>query len=126
MREITSHRSIDRSNNCIIVEAADEPGIGGANHFYHLRGAKGPLDHHPIPEVEIRFQNGAIEEVGANGHTNEALIAVVIDRMQGFQKGKFPCRENAIVLTHLETAMLWLQKRAMDRVKRGVEGKQEE
>ena len=27
-----------------------------------------------------------------------------------------PCRENAIALTHLETALLWLQKRSLEEV----------
>ena len=47
---------------------------------------------------------------------------VLIDRMNSMQ-AKFPCRENAIVTTHLETALLWLEKRTADRKARGVEGK---
>ena len=43
-----------------------------------------------------------------------------------FLNGKFPCRENSIVITHLETALLWLEKRTNDRIKRNVEGKNEE
>jgi hypothetical protein len=37
--------------------------------------------------------------------------------------GKFPCRENSIAITKLEEALMWLNKRTADRVKRGVEGK---
>ena len=72
--------------------------------------------------VLVEFQNGPIKEVGVNGVTNEALLAIVIDRLQGFQKGQFQCRENAIALTHLEDAMHWLQHRTNERLKRGVEG----
>jgi hypothetical protein len=57
-----------------------------------------------------------------DGTTNEQALLVVIDRMQSMQ-AKFPCRENAIAITHLETALLWLEKRTADRVARGVEGK---
>lgn len=57
-----------------------------------------------------------------DGTTNEAVLEVLIDRLK-YLNGKFPCRENAIVLTHLETALLWLEKRTNDRKKRGVEGK---
>lgn len=58
-----------------------------------------------------------------NGTTNEELLAVLIDRMSYLQ-GKFPCRENAIVITKLEESLMWLNKRTEDRKKRGVEGKQ--
>lgn len=57
-----------------------------------------------------------------DGTTNEEVIRVLVDRMNSLQ-AKFPCRENAIATTHLETALLWLEKRTRDRVSRGVEGK---
>lgn len=57
-----------------------------------------------------------------DGTTNEAVLEVLIDRIQ-YLNSKFSSRENAIVITHLETALLWLEKRTRDRVKRGVEGK---
>jgi len=56
-----------------------------------------------------------------DGTTNEEVLRVLIDRMN-FLQAKFPCRENALVLTHLETALLWLEKRTNDRKARGVEG----
>lgn len=57
-----------------------------------------------------------------DGTTNEEVLRVLIDRMNSMQ-AKFPCRENAIVTTHLETGLLWLEKRTADRKARGVEGK---
>ena len=57
-----------------------------------------------------------------DGTTNEDVLRVLIDRL-GTMQAKFPCRENAIVVTHLETALLWLDKRTADRKARGVEGK---
>jgi hypothetical protein len=72
--------------------------------------------------LSILFQNGPIPEKGTNGVTHEALLAILVDRMQGFQKGQYACRENAIALTHLEEALMWLQKRTRERVARGVEG----
>ena len=56
-----------------------------------------------------------------DGTTNEELLAVLIDRMQ-FLQAKFPCRENALVITKLEESLMWLNKRTEDRKKRGVEG----
>jgi len=58
-----------------------------------------------------------------DGTTNEEVLAMLIDRMQSLQ-AKFPCRENAIVITNLEESLMWLEKRTADRKKRGVEGKQ--
>jgi len=70
----------------------------------------------------IRFQNGPIQESGVNGVSNEALLAIVEDRLLGFQSGQYACRENAIAVTKIQEAMMWLQKRTRDRVARGVEG----
>jgi hypothetical protein len=36
--------------------------------------------------------------------------------------GPYACRENAIALTHIEEALMWLQRRTVARIKRGVEG----
>lgn len=73
------------------------------------------IEKEPISE-------GSKELVTVNdGTTNEDVLEVLIDRIK-FLNGKFPCRENSIVLTHLETALLWLEKRTNDRKKRQVEG----
>lgn len=59
----------------------------------------------------------------SDGTTNEELLNVLIDRMEFLQR-KFPCRENALVITKLEESLMWLEKRTRNRVKRNVEGKQ--
>lgn len=59
----------------------------------------------------------------SDGTTNEELLEVLIDRIS-FLNSKFPCRENAIAITKLDEALLWLNKRTNDRIKRNVEGKQ--
>jgi hypothetical protein len=58
----------------------------------------------------------------SDGTTNEEILEVLIDRMNYLQS-KFPCRENAIVITKLEESLMWLNKRTADRVTRNVEGK---
>jgi len=69
-------------------------------------------------------EEGSIELVTvADGTTNEEVLEVLIDRMN-FLQAKFPCRENAIAITKLDEALLWLNKRTQDRLKRNVEGKQ--
>lgn len=73
----------------------------------------------------IHFQEGPIKESGVNGVCNEDLIAMVITRLEHFQKSEFACRENALAITKLEEALLWLRKRTMGRENRGVEGTHE-
>ena len=58
----------------------------------------------------------------SDGTTNEEVLEVLIDRMNYLQN-KFPCRENALVITKLEESLMWLEKRTSDRLKRNVEGK---
>lgn len=56
-----------------------------------------------------------------NGTTNEEVLRVLIDRIQSLNQ-KAPCRENSIVITKLEEALMWLEKRTAERKSRGVEG----
>ncbi|MBQ3257823.1 MAG: hypothetical protein IJA67_10470 [Oscillospiraceae bacterium] len=70
----------------------------------------------------IHFQEGPIKECGVNGVCNEDLLNIVIDRLEHFQNSEFSCRENAMAITKLEEALLWLRKRTMAREQRGVEG----
>jgi hypothetical protein len=125
MREIETHK-VNGCNEALTVAAVDEPGSGGANHRYAVihDGTKAIAGGPPGAPFYcgLDFQNGPIAEVGTNGITHEALLAVVIDRLQGFQAGPFACRENALALTKLEEAMHWLNHRTRARVVRGVEG----
>lgn len=72
--------------------------------------------------AKIHFQEGPIKECGVNGICNEDLLVMVARRLEGFQNSEFRCRENALALTHIEEALLWLRKRTMGREARGVEG----
>ena len=72
--------------------------------------------------TKVDFQEGPIKERGVNGACNEDVISMVIARLEGFQKSEFACRENALAITKLEEALLWLRKRTMGRENRGVEG----
>lgn len=146
-REITTHK-VNGCNEAIEITAMDEPGSGGANHHYRLAVIPPECwekqnDGSVVLDIEktakqrtgcdLKFQNGPVS-AGINGITNEALLAVVIDRLRSFQngapgddlhltaKGPFACRENALALTKLEEAMHWLHHRTRGRVARGVEG----
>lgn len=78
--------------------------------------------------LEIEWQKGPLgriedgTRVEPNGAFVETVIAAVVKRIEFYQESKFKSRENAIALTHLETALLWLNKRTQDREKRKVEG----
>lgn len=106
-----------------------DPESGNMSHDYEIRG---PLRENApdqpdsyIPSASLHFQHGPIAEHGVNGITNEALLSIVRDRLEGAQEGKFRCRENALAITAIEEASLWLAKRTLDRMARGVEGKSE-
>jgi hypothetical protein len=122
MRELTSHK-VNGLNECLRIDVNDEPGSGGACHNYGIVSTEPrSADKPPAVMCPIRFQEGPIAEAGVNGISNEALLAVVVDRLECFQKGQYSCRENALALTHLQDAMHWLQHRTRERVARGVEG----
>lgn len=112
-RTLTSH-IVNPANDKITITVMDEPGQGGANHVYRI-DAGGKI-------TVINFQNGPINEYGVNGITQEVLLAICIDRLEGFQSGAFACEDNQIALDAMRLAQTSLQKRTRDRMKRGVEG----
>lgn len=117
MRELNGHK-VNPANDRIKIEVTDEPGPGGANHSYRAAWDNGDTGGN----VTLSFQNGPINEVGVNGLTHEALLAILVDRLQAFQKGPYACRENALALTKIEEAQHWLHHRTKVRMDRGVEG----
>lgn len=130
-RELVSHR-VAGLNEALRIQVMDEAGQGNACHVYKVSPPE--LDTFDVTRdpqrgtrlmracCDIRFQNGPIQEFGVNGISNEVLLAIVEDRLLGFQSGQYACRENAVALTKLQEAMMWLQKRTRDSEARGVEG----
>lgn len=109
-------------NQGLGVNADERDAVNGnASHVYVVSVQKDEIEYEPVLSV-IQFQRGPIQENGVNGVSNEALIAIVIDRLQGFNEGPYRCRENSLAITHLEEAMHWLNHRTMDRLSRNVEG----
>ena len=121
MRKVTDHK-LNGLNDALEITVLDEPGQGGACHEYSIEYTGEAAASGHGERALIHFQNGPIQEAGVNGISGEALLAVVIDRLRSFQAGQYSCRENACALTHLETSLMWLQKRTRDRLARGVEG----
>ena len=92
-------------------------------HKYELSGFEKAENTQEIQFIEkAPIAKGSTELATLNdGTTNEEILEVLIDRMKYLQ-GKFPCRENAIVITKLQESLMWLEKRTADRKKRNVEG----
>jgi hypothetical protein len=96
----------------------DEIGPGGANHEYMIK----PMDD-DRKILNIQFQKGPRNESDSiQGILDTDLLEIVRHRMQCFQKGEFSTRENAVALTHIEEALLWMNKRVEDRIERNVLG----
>ncbi len=105
------------------VLAVDDKGQGNANHVYDIQESQIHADGTSRRTFcVVEFQNGPIKEVGVNGVMNEDLIAIVIDRMRGFQSGDYACPDNYLVMIKLEEALMWLRHRTNEREARGVEG----
>lgn len=93
-------------------------------HKYELSNFENP----ETPGQTIQFIEKTSTDVSGelltvnDGTTNEELIEVLIDRLT-YLNAKFPCRENSSAITKLDEALMWLEKRTRDRIKRNVEGK---
>ena len=124
VRELTSHK-VNGLNEALRIVLLDESGAGGANHLYEIGWGYGPESMGDTNPTVISFQNGPIAEAGVNGISQEALLAIVEDRLRSFQAGPYACRENALALTHIQEAMHWLHHRTRERMQRGVEGTME-
>lgn len=118
MRYVNYHK-VNELEKSLVVIALDEPGSGGAHHEYEVHLANKIV-------TKVSFQNGPISSPEQmNGVTNEALLAIVIDRLECFSKGPYPSRETSLALTKLQEALHWLNHRTLERTSRGVEGKLE-
>lgn len=83
------------------------------NNFVYVR--------HDVNSISFTIQNGPVKEVGVNGCQVDTIIEAAKAIIEGLNKN-FPCRENAMVITKLDEALLWLVKRKLDREARNVEG----
>lgn len=121
MRELQSHR-VNPANDKLRILVMDGPGSGGANHEYRILKPHHKEGCEDVVAVDISFQNGPIAEVGVNGVTHEALLAILIDRLMSFQMSPYACQENDMALQRLLDAQHWLKYRTLLRMHRGVEG----
>lgn len=123
-RQLKTIQKREKLNNVFIM---DEKGNGGANHQYAIVSKEidddSYFDNGYLVETLIQFQNGARKEKDSiHGILDTDLLEIVRHRLQCFQQGEFATRENACALTHIEEALMWMNKRVEDRLDRGVLG----
>lgn len=74
------------------------------------------------PNQEVIFYKMNEDGTSEHGTTLEEILSVSIERLQALNE-KFSCRENALAITKMQEALMWLNKRTEDRKNRNVEGK---
>lgn len=115
MKKLTMR--IQRNNNLNDVFLDDTVGPGNGRHHYQIIANDGSL------LADIQFQEGPRnQESSICGVLDSDLLEIVRHRLQCFQAGPYATRENAVALTHIEEALMWMSKRADDRAERGVLG----
>ena len=104
--ELQTIQEMNKSNAILIN---DKKGSGGAYHSYIICHARDK--DRDETRTNIKFQTGAMDTEGFRGGVLDVdLLEICRHRLQSFQKGDFATRENAIALTHIEEALLWLNK----------------
>lgn len=63
-----------------------------------------------------------MEPEAITGIIDTDLLEIVRDRLKGFQSGDFATEDNAEALKHIEIALMYMNKRVMDRYERNVLG----
>ncbi len=113
--------TIQKRNKLNEVNRVGEISNGGAYHDYAVfHGLDADRDE---TRTDIKFQRGARDLEGSRGGVLDVdLLEIVRDRLTHFQNGEFKTRENAIALTHIEEALLWMNKRVEDRAEKNVLG----
>ena len=121
MRVLSTIQKREKLNS---VYAVDEKGCGGANHHYKVTYSTIDFDDRiEKTAADIQFQCGPRKEFDSvHGVLDTDLLEIVRDRLKGFQSGEYACRENACALTHIEEALMWLNRRVEGRIDRNVLG----
>jgi len=109
-------------SNEVTVVVAEDQDYGGA-HRYIFKESLGHVDGNPVYADTFQGINFVKREESGMvaGIQSEQLLIALIDRHKKLN-AKFPSKENAVAITHLETALLWFGKRVQDRINRGVMG----
>jgi hypothetical protein len=118
-REIIEHRvtGLDTVNESLTVTAVSDPDPLGQTRFYEIAG---PAFVNP---TEIVFQSRPRKEVGfIDGITEEALLAIVLDRLRGRQTGPLKDRQVEWAIDRIYEGLHNLHLWATARSERKIEG----
>ena len=118
--------TIQKRNNLNVIYRVGEPGPGDAYHNYDIYRANDDPEATEVPLACIEFQAGPRNDLSSReGILDCDLLEIVRDRLKAFQSGPYATRENACALTHIEEALMWMNKRVEDRAERNVLGTME-
>lgn len=94
------------------------------NHKYQLANFEDGGDEQTLTFIRKELVEGAGSELKTveNGTTNEEVLSVLIDRLQGLDE-KFPDPDNKDAINHLRLALGSLNSRTAKRRRLGKEGK---
>lgn len=104
-----------------LVDAPAPVALGAAPPDRPRGPRKGAMINNPTV-IALAFQHGPIREVGYNGCQIEDVIDVLVNRLEEFQAGLFPCPENDSAIRRLLMAKASLGMRTLNRQEQGVEG----
>ena len=117
---------IQKRNNMNEVYRAGDRKPGGDYSDYYIYPIGADPETTELPLAVLEFQDGPrLDPDSRHGILDHELLEIVRDRLKGFQSGPYATRENACALTHIEEALMWMNKRVEDRAERGVLGKYE-
>ena len=103
-------------SNVVALDDRD-PQAGSASHAYGIQYG-GPKD-----VLKIQFQHGPRGVEGSKaGIFDDDLLAIIQDRMEGFQTGPYACAENEEAMGFIRQAREVLGRRVARRVAQGVLG----
>lgn len=98
-----------------------------------IKGASYELPTYVVGEDGLQDAQGIVinfvkgdksnpETYRQDGVITESIIQLAKEFMETVNVGDLACRENAMVITKLDEALMWINKRAEDRKLRGVQG----
>jgi hypothetical protein len=90
--------------------------------FLHIENQKEEFG--VAPTVCFTIQSDPVSEVGVNGLQAIDMLHYVKCLFESLNDS-FPCAENALTIQKLQEAIYFQHARTVDRIKRGVEGKNE-
>jgi len=120
-RTINYHHDGHGLAESIEVTADDRDLERGGNASHRYRAVLGEKE-----VLAIQFQHGPRDGAGSTpGVLDSVLLAILIDRYEGFQHGPFASEENEKTLTYLYAALSTMKERADRRAAQNVLGKNE-